>query len=200
MINQMTNTQLLQVLVGSAAKSLSKHSLAELFGLKAMRQTVNRVAEDILAYAVPDKLLAARELLKRALEESMGDSTINMNSPQAVKDYLRLFFGGCQEERFVALWLDSQNRLISGMELFRGTLSQASVYPREVVKIGLQFNASSVILVHNHPSSGSSEPSSADRSLTKHLKEALGLVDIRVLDHMIVGDESVMSFAERGLI
>lgn len=199
MINQMTNAQLLQVLLGSAAESLSKHSLAELFGLKAMRQTVNRVAEDILAYAVPDKLLAARELLKRALEESMVEGPVSLGEPKKVKDYLRLFLGGCQEERFVALWLDAQNNLIAAIELFRGTLSQAVVYPREVVKIGLQLNACSAVLVHNHPS-GSSEPSGADRSLTQHLKEALGLVDIKVLDHFIVGDNEIMSFAEKGLI
>lgn len=199
MMNQMTNAQLLQVLLGSAAESLSKHSLAELFGLKAMRQTVNRVAEDILAYAVPDKLLAARELLKRALEESMAESPVSLGKPEKVKDYLRLFLGGCQEERFVVLWLDSQNNLIASIELFRGTLSQTVVYPREVVKIGLQLNACSAVLCHNHPS-GSSEPSSADRSITQHLKEALGLVDIRVLDHLIVGDNEIMSFAEKGLI
>lgn len=199
MMNQLTNAQLLQALLGSAAESLCKYSLAELFGLKAMRHTANRVAEDILAYAVPDKLLAARELLKRALEESMGDTAISLGKPEKVKDYLRLFLGGCQEERFIALWLDTQNNLIAGMELFHGTLDQTSVYPREVVKIGLQFNACSVIFAHNHPS-GLSEPSSADKWLTNRLKEALGLVDIKVLDHMIVGDESVMSFAERGLI
>jgi len=198
-MNQLTNAQLLIVLMGKKGESLTKHSLAELFGLKMMRQAVNRVAEDIVAYAVPDKLLAARELLKRALKEEMGDASISLSKPENVKDYLRLMLGGCQEERFVALWLDTQNRLIAGMELFRGTLGQTSVYPREVVKIGLQLNAGSVIFAHNHPS-GMSEPSSADTHLTGQLKKALSLVDIRVLDHMIVGDESVMSFAERGLI
>jgi DNA repair protein RadC len=122
-----------------------------------------------------------------------------LSSPTAVGDYLRLFLGGQEYESFVALWLDGQNRLIAGIELFRGTVTQTSVYPREVVKAGLRLNASAVILAHNHPS-GHPEPSRADELLTSELKNALALVDIRVLDHFIVADTAVMSFAERGLI
>ena len=148
---------------------------------------------------MPDQLLAARELLRRALEEELSESAIGMTSPAAVRDYLRLILGGQEYESFVTLWLDGQNRLIAGMELFRGTTTQTSVYPREVVKAGLKHNACAVILAHNHPS-GHPEPSRADELLTSELKNALALVDIRVLDHFIVGDTAVMSFAERGLI
>ena len=122
-----------------------------------------------------------------------------LSSPAAVGDYLRLFLGGQEYESFVALWLDGQNRLIAGMELFRGTTTQTSVYPREVVRTGLKLNASAVIFAHNHPS-GSPEPSRADEMLTNQLRQALALVDIKVLDHFIVADTAVMSFAERGLI
>ena len=107
---------------------------------------------------------------------------------------------GLPHEVFFALWLDAQNRLIAGEELFRGTLTQTSVYPREVVKKALWHNAAAVVLAHNHPS-GVSEPSSADQSLTRELKKALALVDVRVLDHFVVAGQSpVVSFAERGLI
>jgi DNA repair protein RadC len=129
----------------------------------------------------------------------LSESAVSLSSPTAVGDYLRLFLGGQEYESFVALWLDAQNRLIAGIELFRGTVTQTSVYPREVVKAGLRLNASAVILAHNHPS-GHPEPSRADELLTSELKNALALVDIRVLDHFIVADTAVMSFAERGLI
>ena len=126
----------------------AKRSLAELFGLKAVRQNVNQIAEKSLNYVAPSKLFAARELLRRALEENMADEACSFNSPAAVKDYLRLHLGGREEEHFVAIWLDAQHRLIAVDSLFRGTLSQTSVYPREVVKSGLKFNACSVIFAH----------------------------------------------------
>lgn len=148
---------------------------------------------------MPERLMAARELLRRALEEDFEESSDSLSSPGSVRDYLRLFLGGQEFESFVALWLDAQHRMIAGMELFRGTLTQTSVYPREVVKKGLQLNAAAVIFAHNHPS-GVAEPSQSDRMLTDALKQALSLVDIRVLDHFIVADITVMSFAERGLI
>ena len=103
-------------------------------------------------------------------------------------------------EVFYALWLDAQNRLIAGEELFRGSLTQTSVYPREVVKRALWHNAAAVVLAHNHPS-GVAEPSSADEHLTRELRQALALVDVRVLDHFIVaGAKQPLSFAERGLL
>jgi len=199
MMNQSTNGQLLSILLGSDGEMLAKRSLAELFGLKAVRQNVNQIAEKSLNYVAPSKLFAARELLRRALEENMADEAHNFNSPAVVKDYLRLHLGGREEEHFVALWLDAQHKLIAVDNLFRGTLSQTSVYPREVVKNGLKFNACSVIFAHNHPS-GLTEPSRSDKMLTDALKAALALVDIRVIDHMIVGDNQIMSFAETGNI
>ena len=122
-----------------------------------------------------------------------------LSSPGAVRDYLRLLLTGREHEVFVCVFLDAQNRVIACDELFRGTLTQTSVYPREVVKTSLAHNAAAVILCHNHPS-GVSEPSSADRQLTRTLTEALALVDVRVLDHFIVSAGDGLSFAERGLL
>lgn len=122
-----------------------------------------------------------------------------LDSPKVVRDFLCMQLGALEHEVFAALFVDAQNRLIAYEELFRGTLTQASVYPREVVKEALRLNALSVILVHNHPS-GSAEPSRADEVLTQRLKEALGVVDVRVLDHFVVAGDATVSFAERGLL
>lgn len=195
-----TNHELLAILLGSSVANSLNHPLAELFGLRRnYLATLPGVAEEMLTYAVSDRLLAARELLRRALEETLSEPADSLASPDAVKSYLRLFLAGQEYESFVAIWLDAQNRLISGLEMFRGTTTQTSVYPREVVRTGLKLNASAVIFAHNHPS-GSVEPSRADEMLTNQLRQALALVDIKVLDHFIVTDTSIMSFAERGLI
>lgn len=122
-----------------------------------------------------------------------------LTSPQAVRDFLRVKLGGLEHEVFAVVMLDAQNRIIEYVELFRGTVSQTSVYPREVVKESLARNAAALILVHNHPS-GLAEPSRADEVLTQTLKTALALVDVRVLDHLIVAGSDILSFAERGLI
>ena len=122
-----------------------------------------------------------------------------MASPDAARDFVRLRLGDRPHEVFACLFLDCQNRVIDFQELFRGTLTQTSVYPREVVIEALACRASAVILAHNHPS-GSPEPSRADEALTQTLKQALALVDVRVLDHFIVTRSSVLSFAERGLL
>lgn len=143
------------------------------------------------------QLKASFELARRALGQEMtaGDA---FAAPAAVRQWLRLQLAGRQHEVFMALWLDAQNRLIASEELFRGSLTQTSVYPREVVKSALRHNAASVILAHNHPS-GVSEPSGADRALTASLKTALALVDVKLLDHFIVaGAAEPLSFAERG--
>jgi DNA repair protein RadC len=144
------------------------------------------------------QLQAVLEMARRALEEKLksGDT---MSSPGSVRDYLRLSLQGKQHEVFIGIFLDAQNRTIATEELFRGTLTQTSVYPREVVKRALHHNAASIIFAHNHPS-GVAEPSHADEILTQSLKQALSLVDVRVLDHFIVGGGAAMSFAERGLI
>ena len=145
------------------------------------------------------QLQAVLEMSRRALVEGMKQNDA-MSTPGAVRDYLRLHLAGLGHEVFFALWLDAQNRLIAAEELFRGTLTQTSVYPREVVKKALQQNAAAVVLAHNHPS-GVSESSSADEFLTRELKQALALVDVRVLDHFIVaGQSQPLSFAERGLL
>ncbi len=200
MMMKLSDRELLSILLGDEGKSYSMRSLSELFGLRTIRHTTPiGVAEEVLPYAIPDRLMAARELLRRALAEDFEESSESMSSPAAVRDYLRLFLCGQEFESFVAIWLDAQHRLIAGMELFRGTLTQTSVYPREVVKKGLKLNAAAVIFAHNHPS-GVAEPSQSDRMLTDALKQALSLVDVRVLDHFIVADNTVMSFAERGMI
>lgn len=142
---------------------------------------------------------AALELARRTLINPVRERDA-LASPQAVRDWLRLSLGGLQHEVFVALWLDAQNRLITTEELFRGTLTQTSVYPREVVKCALACNAGAVILAHNHPSV-LAEPSSADQALTSILKQALALIEVKVLDHFIVTNNTEpLSFAERGLI
>jgi len=133
------------------------------------------------------------------LEERLRKLGPAMTSPQAVRVYLKLKIAELPHEVFVVLFLDSQHRLIACEELFRGTLAQTSVYPREVVKAALAHNAAAVILAHNHPS-GIAEPSRADELLTQSLKQALALVDIRTLDHLVVAGTNVISFAERGLL
>lgn len=120
-------------------------------------------------------------------------------SPGAVKDYLQVKLAGLEHEVFAAMFLDNQHRLIAYREMFRGTLDSASVHPREVVKEALTLNAGAIILSHNHPS-GHPEPSDADRHITKRLQDALALVEVRVLDHIVVGGFTSVSFAERGLI
>lgn len=120
-------------------------------------------------------------------------------SPSAVRDYLRLKLSGFEHEVFVVIFLDPHNRVIAMEEMFRGTLTQTSVYPREVVKRALHFNAGAVIFAHPHPS-GVCEPSHADELLTQALKQALALVDVRVIDHFIVAAGQIMSFSERGIL
>lgn len=142
------------------------------------------------------QLQAVLELSRRALSEELRAGT-TLNSPQAVKHYLQLLFHGKAHEAFVVLFLDVKNRLIVSEELFRGTLTHASVYPREVVKAALAHNAASLILAHNHPS-GEVEPSSADINLTNNLKQALALVDVRIIDHIVVAGRQTHSFAEHG--
>lgn len=142
------------------------------------------------------QLQAVMELARRSLSDELRVGEV-LGSPQAVRQYLQLLLAKRAYESFAVLFLDVKNRLIAAEELFRGTLMQTSVYPREVVKTALAHNAASVILAHNHPS-GTPEPSAADRTLTGALKQALGLVDIRVLDHFIVAGRHVYSFAEHG--
>ncbi len=144
------------------------------------------------------ELAAVVEMARRALAQRLVETPV-FDSPAAVKDYVQLQLGALAHEVFAVLFLDSQHRLIRLDEMFRGTLNQTSVYPREVVRRALAHNAGAVILAHNHPS-GVAEPSRADEYLTQTLKSALQLVDVRVLDHLVVGRGTVVSFAERGLL
>ncbi|ELO0670984.1 DNA repair protein RadC [Pseudomonas aeruginosa] len=142
-----------------------------------------------------DQILeAARQVIEQKMQR--GEA---FTSPAAVKDYLRAKLAGFEHEVFAVLFLDTRHRLIEYREMFRGTIDDASVYPREVVKEALRCNAAAVIVSHNHPS-GNPEPSAADRVLTARIKQALGLVDVRVLDHVIVAGDTTASFAERGLL
>ncbi len=144
------------------------------------------------------QLQAVLELANRALAEQLKENC-TLNSPQAVKHYLQLLIGNKSFETFVVLFLDVKNRLIQSEELFRGSLTRASVYPREIVKRALHHNCAAVILAHNHPS-GNTKPSSSDIELTNELNKALSLVDIKVLDHIVVAGNRAHSFAEHGLI
>ena len=145
--------------------------------------------------ATADQILeAARQVIEHKMQRGASFS-----SAMEVKDFLRAKLAGFEHEVFAVLFLDAQHRLIDYAEMFHGTIDSASVYPREVVKEALRLNAAAVIVSHNHPS-GSPEPSGADKMLTQRLKEALALVDIRTLDHIIVAGSLATSFAERGLI
>ncbi|HEY8023698.1 MAG TPA: DNA repair protein RadC [Burkholderiaceae bacterium] len=144
------------------------------------------------------QLQAVLELARRALKEEL-QTGVALSSPKTVKQYLQHMLGNKPYESFAVLFLDVKNRMIASEELFRGTLTHASVHAREIVKAALSHNAAGVILAHNHPS-GSTEPSSADRALTQSLKDALGLVDVRVLDHIVVAARDTYSFAENGLM
>jgi DNA repair protein RadC len=177
--------------------------LARLIGTRAAKRLYRGILDHLFRpEGEPSRhhetLAVARELVSRWLAEELkrGDA---LASPETVREYLRLLFAGEQREIFVALFLDTQHRLIAAEKMFFGTLAQTSVYPREVVKQSLQFNAGAVIFAHNHPS-GVCEPSRADALLTQSLKQALSLVDVRVLDHFVVAGPRTVSFAERGLL
>jgi DNA repair protein RadC len=165
--------------------------------MKSTHIKLNENAEQYEAHghiAAEDILLAAKEILANRVDRS-----IVFSNPQLVSDYLVTRFTGYEYEVFACLFLDTRHRFIKLDELFRGTIDGCAVYPREVVKAGLSYNAAAVVFAHNHPS-GDPTPSQADKALTTRLKRALELVDIRVLDHFVVGGRSTISFAERGLI
>jgi DNA repair protein RadC len=144
------------------------------------------------------EIAAVMEMARRALAQPLRERPV-FDAPQQVKDYVALQLAGRTQEVFAVLCLDGQHRLIGFDILFHGSLTQTSVYPREVVRHALKHNAGAVVLAHNHPS-GVAEPSRADEHLTQTLKSALQLVDVRVLDHLVVGHGTVVSFAERGLL
>jgi DNA repair protein RadC len=176
-------------------------ALLDAFG--GLHGLLNASADDLkrvkgLGPAKRAEVAAVMELARRSLARRLADGPV-FESPAVVKDYLRLQLGALRHEVFAVLFLDAQHCLIACDEMFRGTLTQTSVYPREVVRHAMDLNAGAVILAHNHPS-GLAEPSRADEFLTQSLKSALALVDVRVLDHLVVGTGQVVSFAERGLL
>jgi len=151
------------------------------------------------AAARADDTEIVREALRILDQQLRAQDEIYLTSPTTVRDYLRLQLATRECEIFAVLFLTNRHRVIAFTEMFRGTIDGASVHPREVVKEVLHHNAAAVILCHNHPS-GASEPSRADEAITRRLKDALALVDVRVLDHLIVGGSEITSFAERGLL
>ncbi|MGA0023858.1 MAG: RadC family protein [Burkholderiales bacterium] len=185
---------------GKSAVELARTQLARFGSLSALAgaATASFCAEPGLGPAKYAQLQAALEIARRTLREKL-DAGAALSAPQTVRDYLRLMLHGRPHEVFVAVFLDAQHRVVASEELFRGPLTQTSVYPREIVKRALHFNAAAVIFAHNHPS-GVAEPSRADEALTAALKQALALVDVRVLDHFIVAGDGALSFAERGLL
>jgi DNA repair protein RadC len=198
----LTDAELLAILIrnGSADKSavdIAREVLARTPSLVSILSGVELVGLALTGEQAA-RIAVVTELARRALREKLisGDA---MTSPGAVREYLRLQLQTRQHEVFCAVYLDTQNRVIAFEELFRGTLAQTSVYPREVVKAALRHNAGAVIFAHNHPS-GIAEPSHADETLTTALKQALALVDVRVLDHFVVAGDGILSFAERGLL
>lgn len=204
-VTHASDVELLTVILGNrrTAELLLRKANGSLFTLLLSMPHDNGdlfCAEGSSAYAGDPlmKLQAVRELAARAIGEQLGQRDA-LTSPSAVRDFLRLRLGGLPHEVFVVILLDAQHRVLSVDELFRGTLTQTSVYPREVVKVALRANAAAVIFAHNHPS-GVAQPSQADELLTRTLKDALALVDVKVLDHFIVAGTSILSFAERGLL
>ena len=156
------------------------------------------MVRDVAGVYRPAQAVEVLQVAQQMLFEQIRGREV-LSSPQVVRDFLRVRLGGLEHEVFAVLMLDAQHRLIEYVELFRGTVSQTSVYPREVVKEALSRNAAALVLVHNHPS-GLPDPSRADEHLTQTLKAALALVDVRVLDHLIVGANAVASLAELGLM
>jgi DNA repair protein RadC len=193
-VEAMSNAELLGMMVGSkTAARILKDAGGSLSAL---------LNESIAPYdpqpKVQTKLKVAKELVRRSLLETLSQGNA-LSSPARVREYLRLTLAGREHEVFMVLFLDSQNRVIESEEMFRGSLTQTSVFPREIVKRSLFHNAAGVLFCHNHPS-GLAIASHADETLTTALKQALALIDVRVLDHFIVAGTGVLSFAEQGLL
>ncbi|CAB3746523.1 RadC family protein [Paraburkholderia humisilvae] len=201
----LSNSDLIALILGSGLPGRNvfemARTLVERFG--SMRAILNATEKDFtglhgIGPAKIAQLLAIIEMVRRALHEELEQRSL-LDSPQAVDDYLRLRIGGLPHEVFYCLYLDARHRLIQPEELARGSLTQMTVYPREIVRRALLVNAAGLIVAHNHPS-GAARPSAADRQLTRLLQQALALVDVRLLDHVVVGARDVYSFARNGLI
>ncbi len=186
--------------VGKSAVDLARDLLSQFGSLNAIFAATENELSQVhgIGSSKYVQLQAIFEMSRRALSEQLQQQDV-FNSPQQVHDYLCLKLGSLTQEVFLVLFLDAQNRLQASEEMFNGTLMQTSVYPREVVKRAMFHNAASVIFAHNHPS-GVAEQSQADELITTQLKQALALVDVKVLDHFIVAGNNTMSFVERGLL
>lgn len=179
--------------------ALAQQVLDETGGFAGLLAGRGRLGEiNGLGPAKCSEIAAVAEIARRALAQQLREAPV-FDHPQKVKDYAALRLAGREREVFCAIFLDTRLRLIDEEELFAGTLAQASVHPREIARRALQRNAAAVIVVHNHPS-GVAEPSRADESLTQAIRSALQLLDVRLVDHLVVGQGSVVSFAERGLL
>ena len=201
----LSDAELLAILLrsglrGKGVLQLAQELLDRFGGLAGLLHTDAPALRQIkgLGPAKRAEVVAVLELARRALMQPLHSQPV-FDSPQAVRQYLQLQLGARPHEVFAVMFLDSQHRLIALEEMFRGTLSQTSVYPREVVMRALTLHAAAVVLAHNHPS-GSTQPSRADQTLTQTLKSALALVDVRVLDHFVVTSTQALSMAEQGLI
>lgn len=200
----LSNAELLAILLrtgvrGKSAVDLARDILKQCEGVtRTLEAGAELEAIKGLGPAKRAQFAAAVELARRALQEHLAESAA-LTSPGAVRDYLRLKLAARKEEVFMCIWLDAQHRAIDFEVAFKGTLTQTSVYPREIVKRALERNAAAVIFAHNHPS-GVAQPSRSDELLTRDLKEALALVEVRVLDHFVVAGNQAISFAERGLL
>jgi DNA repair protein RadC len=202
----LSDTELLALLLrtgtrGRGVLQMAQEVLTRFGGIAGLLHTGADDLKRINGLGGPAKraeLVAVLELSRRALAQQLRAREV-FSSPGAVKEYLQLHLAGKEHEVFAVLFLDAQNRLVAMEELFRGTLTQTSVYPREVVLHALRHKAAAVVLAHNHPS-GTVQPSRADEALTQTLKAALALVDVRVLDHVIVAPGDALSMAEKGLL
>ncbi len=185
---------------GTSVLQLAQHLLDAFGGFAGLLQASAADLKRIkgLGPAKRSEVVALLEIARRSLQQELCATPV-FDAPQKVKDYLSLHLAQLPYEVFAVLFLDTQHRLLRMEEMFRGTLAQTSVYPREVVRRAMTLNAGAVVLAHNHPS-GAAEPSRADEFLTQALKSALQLVDVRVLDHIVVGRHGIVSFAERGLL
>jgi DNA repair protein RadC len=187
-------------LPGVSVLQLAQQMLDRFGGITGLLHTDVAQLKDVkgLGPAKRAEMAAVIEIARRALAQELTQRPV-FDAPPKVKQYLQLQLGGREHEVFAVMFLDAQSRLVRFEEMFRGTLTQTSVYPREVAKRALELGCAAVILAHNHPS-GAAEPSRADEYLTQTLKSALQLIDVRVLDHLVVGHGEVISFAERGLL
>ena len=187
-------------LPGKNALQMGQELISTFGGVSGLLNTPAEALKKIkgLGPAKRAEIVAVLELARRALASQLQEKTIFSN-PQAIRDYLQLQLGSREHEIFAVLFLDASHRLIVLEEMFRGTLTQTSVYPREVVVRALALNAANVVLAHNHPS-GTAQASRADEAITQTLKAALALIDVRVLDHFIVTRTAAVSMAEMGLI